>query len=140
MEPREHVLCVYGDNFIQSVKYKLTFLPLNDFCTAHVKKIVEVEPELNEKKTEMATFQREYMDLKKRWEAAKQRLKEEDEFVTRRLKERDDTYEGEKTLSIAYYLCLLDLFEAAAAPYKPISVPNSKSSSGFFSSIFGNKS
>uniref|UniRef100_A0A914EH59 J domain-containing protein n=1 Tax=Acrobeloides nanus TaxID=290746 RepID=A0A914EH59_9BILA len=126
LEAREHVLCVYGDNFIQSVKYKLTFLPLNEFCMDHVIKLKEIEPDIINKKNEMASFQREYMDLKKRWEAAKQRLKEEDDYITKKLKDRDDTYE--------------EMFEAAAAPYKPPMTQNNKSSSGFFSSIFGSKS
>lgn len=66
LEAREHVLCVYGDNFIQSVKYKLTFLPLNEFCMDHVIKLKEIEPDIINKKNEMSSFQREYMDLKKR--------------------------------------------------------------------------
>lgn len=67
LEAREHFLCVYGDNFIQSVKYKITLLPLSEFCQEAVDKITTVEPVLSEKRNEMSTFQKEYMDLKRRY-------------------------------------------------------------------------
>lgn len=66
MEAGEHILCVYGDNFIQSAKYKLVFLPLNDYCDSLRNKITTLEPILTEKKIVMAEFQKEYMDLEKR--------------------------------------------------------------------------
>lgn len=61
-----------------------------------------------------------------RWEAAKERLKREDEEISKMLKERDSVYE--------------DLFETCAAPFAPVQVPNNKSSGGFFSNLFGSKS
>lgn len=69
METREHILCVYGDNFFNSVKYKITFLPLNDneSCQNNVRVITDVEPKLVTKKSEMSIFQEEYMSLKKRF-------------------------------------------------------------------------
>lgn len=66
LEAREHILCVYGDNFIQSVKYKLVFLPLHEYCQPYVQKLNELEPTLTNRKNEMADFQKEYMDLKKK--------------------------------------------------------------------------
>lgn len=68
LECREHIVCVYGDNFFQSVKYKIVFLPLNgeEECTQTVELIKQVEPILTEKKKEMSKFQEEYMDLKRK--------------------------------------------------------------------------
>jgi hypothetical protein len=140
-------LCVYGDNFFQSVKYKLTFLPLNEHCSPAVDSISTIEPALSEKKTQMAEFQKEYMDLKKRfvseapsgyplgicislrWETAKEKLKKEDEDITKLLKNRDEAYD--------------ELYNTCAAPYHianpagPTSHAKS-SSGGLFSSFFGN--
>jgi len=75
LEQRDHTLCVYGDNFFQTVRYKITFLPLNAYTRSTIEKIKAIEPILVDKKKEMQEFQKEYMDLKKRWEAAKDRLK-----------------------------------------------------------------
>jgi hypothetical protein len=84
LESREHILCVYGifiqflcsttihyinlgDNFFQSVKYKISFLPLNSYTQPAIEKIRAVEPVLITKKKEMQEFQREYMDLKRKY-------------------------------------------------------------------------
>lgn len=69
LEKREHILCVYGDNFFNSIKYKITFYPLtsSENLQKNIKLITEIEPKLINKKTEMSTFQVEYMDLKKRF-------------------------------------------------------------------------
>jgi hypothetical protein len=48
---------------------------------------------LSEKKQEMAEFQKEYMDLKKKWEEAKNKLKKEEEEITANLKSRDEAYD-----------------------------------------------
>lgn len=56
-----------GDNFFQSVKFKLIFLPLNAECSAQISQLKELGPELIDKKREMATFQKEYMEIKKKY-------------------------------------------------------------------------
>lgn len=66
MEIGEHILCIYGDNFIQSAKYKLVFLPLNEYCEPIRNKITTLEPILTSKKSEMVEFQKVYMDLEKK--------------------------------------------------------------------------
>ncbi|KAI1717121.1 dnaJ domain-containing protein [Ditylenchus destructor] len=123
LENRDHFLCVYGDNFFQSVKYKVIFMPLNPECQPIVERITGVEPTLSLKKNDMAEFQKEYMDLKKRYEAAKARLKNEDEGINKMLKERDEAYD--------------DLFTECMAPYASVVQPAQKGNSGLFSSFFG---
>lgn len=66
LECRDHILCVYGDNFFQSVKYKLLFLPLTGKCDGVVSELTSIEPALSQKRLEMATFQKEYMEIKKK--------------------------------------------------------------------------
>jgi len=119
LEKGEHVLCVYGDNFFQSVKYKIAFLPLNSSNYSAVEKIRAIEPVLTSKKREMQEFQKEYMDLKKRWEAAKERLKKEEEEINTYTKSRDDAYE--------------ELFESASLPYVCIQAQNNSKSKGISS-------
>lgn len=65
LEPREHLICVYGDNWIKDVKYQLRFYP----AAAHVEPvgdIMESEKFLLAKKTEMSKFQEEYVEAKKK--------------------------------------------------------------------------
>ncbi|KAH7724462.1 DnaJ domain-containing protein [Aphelenchoides avenae] len=114
-----------GKGSIHSVKYKITMLPLSEFCHEAVEKITTVEPTLTEKRNEMSTFQREYMDLKRRYEAAKERLKKEDEDITKMLKNRDEAYE--------------QLFETAQLPYVPQTVQTTSKNNGGFFSLFSGK-
>ncbi|KAI6187885.1 J domain-containing protein [Aphelenchoides besseyi] len=103
LEPYSHILCVYGDNFFQSVKYKLIFLPLDDSCSEVVEKLKVLGPELSEKKRDI-------------YEENKKRLKEEDEAITNQLRAHDDAYE--------------DLFNSAYEKYADKNISPSKSSSG----------
>jgi hypothetical protein len=41
-------------------------LPLNEECSDQIEKLKQLGPELVDKKREMATFQKEYMDVKKK--------------------------------------------------------------------------
>ncbi|CAD5221460.1 unnamed protein product [Bursaphelenchus xylophilus] len=118
LEVRDHFLCVYGDNFFQSVKYKLQFLPLNDKCREAINEISQLEPSLTQKRTEMSIFQKEYMDIKKKYEENKERLKREDEGILKQLQSRDEAYEK--------------LHQAAMEDYADRTVTPSKSSGGLF--------
>jgi len=120
LEPYDHILCVYGDNFFQSVKYKLIFLPLNEDCSEVINDLKKLGPELTDKKRDMASFQRDYMEIKKKYEENKKRLKDEDEGITAKLKEHDEAYD--------------QLFEAAFKDYADKNVSPSKSGGlfGFF--------
>lgn len=113
LEVREHILCVYGDNFFQSVKYKITFLPLSAYANPSVEKIRSIEPFLISKRREMQEFQKEYMDIKKKWESAKERLKKEEDEIASNLKAREEAYE--------------ELYETASLPYQQsVQQPNGK--------------
>lgn len=124
LQPGQHILAVYGDNFLQMVKYKISFLPLSNASLEAVEKIKEIEPNLVTKKQEMAEFQKEYMDLKKKWEAAKERLKKEEEEISTSLKKRDEAYE--------------ELFDACAKSFPSMqTIHPAKSNGGGFFSFFG---
>uniref|UniRef100_A0A915DVI2 Uncharacterized protein n=1 Tax=Ditylenchus dipsaci TaxID=166011 RepID=A0A915DVI2_9BILA len=71
----------------------------------------------------MADFQKEYMDLKKRYEAASNRLKAEDRTVSQLLHEREHAYE--------------ELFETCLLSNAPVSLSTKKpSGKNLFSSFF----
>ena len=118
LEPYDHFLCIYGDNFFQSVKYKLIFLPLNDQCSTVIDAIKQIGPQLVEKKRDMGTFQKDYMDVKKRYEENKKRLKDEDDGITAKLKEHEEAYDS--------------LFEEAFKDHAEKNTTPSKSGGGLF--------
>lgn len=124
METRKHLIGVYGDNFIQEGKFKIAFYPVVEHSLDTVSTITQLEPDLLKKKEEMAKFQKEYMDLKRRYEEAKERLKREDTEILEKLKTRDNLYDT-----------LVKESEVAFAP-PPSEVATNKSSN-FFSKIFG---
>ncbi|TKR77602.1 hypothetical protein L596_018537 [Steinernema carpocapsae] len=122
LDERDHILCVYGDNWIKTVKYKLTFVPLSAQAAESVLELNELETNLAEKKTDMAQFQTEYTEAKKRYEAAKKRLKEEDEGISKCLKRRDVLYD--------------ELFDQSCQPFAAKISPSNSSNKGFFGDSF----
>lgn len=89
LDSRKHILCVYGDNWINSVKlvfllsfllisfhfssfipffrYAISFLPIDDRSMEDFTNIQELEKELSSKKSEMTRFQIEYTNAKKKY-------------------------------------------------------------------------
>jgi DnaJ-domain-containing protein 1 len=112
LENRNHIIMVYGDNFYQTAKYKLSFLPLNEACTSIVREIQDVEPMLKDKKREMAAFKKEYMDLKRKYEAASFKVKNEEHHIVELLQHRNAVYD--------------DLYKECALPYVSLAIPDKK--------------
>ncbi|KAE9420233.1 hypothetical protein Angca_009490, partial [Angiostrongylus cantonensis] len=103
LDSRKHILCVYGDNWLNSVKYSITFLPISANSMVHLEEITKVEKILLAKKTEMAKFQTEYADAKKKFEEAVERLKREDKDIQEKLKAREKAYDEVISTSQANY-------------------------------------
>ncbi|EYB84276.1 hypothetical protein Y032_0320g2399 [Ancylostoma ceylanicum] len=104
LDSRKHILCVYGDNWLNSVKYSITFLPISNDSAVHLKEITEVEKDLLAKKTEMAKFQTEYAEAKKKFEEAVERLKREDKEIQEKLKTREKAYEDVINMSQSKFM------------------------------------
>ncbi|KAI6212854.1 hypothetical protein M3Y94_00078300 [Aphelenchoides besseyi] len=92
LEPRDHVLCVYGDNYCQSVTYNLIFLPFNENCSELMETLNTLGPELTEKKNQIAAFRDEYMEIKKKYQENERKLKEEDKAIAEKLQTQKDTW------------------------------------------------
>uniref|UniRef100_A0A0N5BXS3 J domain-containing protein n=1 Tax=Strongyloides papillosus TaxID=174720 RepID=A0A0N5BXS3_STREA len=119
----DQIVCVYGDQFLTKTKYSIQILPLNEECNGTIDNIRDLETTLTSKKAEMAKFQNEYTEAKKRYEEAKQKLKDEDKFILDSLKNRDKLYD--------------DLYEVCQRPFIDKTISNGKKSSkSFFGSIF----
>lgn len=63
----------------------------------------QLEKQLFVKKKDMSQFQRDYMDLKKKFEAAVERLKQEDKEIQESLTNREKLYEAAIEQSQALY-------------------------------------
>ncbi|KAK5975803.1 DNaJ domain (Prokaryotic heat shock protein) [Trichostrongylus colubriformis] len=104
LDSRKHILCVYGDNWLNSVKYTITFMPISSDSMKPFEEIVELEKILLAKKTEMAKFQTEYAEAKKKFEDACEKLKREDKDIQEKLKTREKAYEEVIATSQAKYM------------------------------------
>ncbi|CAI4231078.1 unnamed protein product [Auanema sp. JU1783] len=93
LDNRKHFLCVYGDNWLNLVKYTITFLPIADESIEVFNEITTNERVLLQKKTEMAKFQNEYTEAVRKYEAAVERLKQEDKAISKLIKEREEYYD-----------------------------------------------
>lgn len=65
LEPGKHLFCVYGDNWLQDVKYSVQVL-IAESGSSKVSEIQELEKTLKQKKEVMTQFQTEFMDAKKK--------------------------------------------------------------------------
>merc|ERR1712241_1442304 len=68
--PGQHLFCVYGDNWVQSVKYNLQVLVAEPRDEMNALKIMETEIRLADKKDHLEKFQPEFYELIKSRESA----------------------------------------------------------------------
>lgn len=92
LEPREHLLAVYGDNWLQSVKFQLKWMEAESNSPA-IATITDTEKKLSAKKEQMTQFQTEFMDAKRKFEAACQRLETETKDIVELMQLRERSYE-----------------------------------------------
>ncbi|CAI5445813.1 unnamed protein product [Caenorhabditis angaria] len=121
LDSRKHYFAVYGDNWINDVKYNVSFTPVSKDSKEKLMEITELEKVLGDKKTDMLKFQREFAEAKRVFEAACERIKLEDKFITESLKKREELYD--------------DVISKSRAPFQNQISP-SKSSKGFLGGWF----
>jgi len=90
--PGTHLFCVYGDNWFQSVRYTLRCLVAVHPEADCVKTIQTAEEKLSEKKKELEKFQTEFCEIKKKYDAAKERLENDVKEITELIQEREGAY------------------------------------------------
>ncbi|XP_063718783.1 uncharacterized protein LOC134845673 [Symsagittifera roscoffensis] len=102
LNPGRHLFCVYGDNWINDVKFQIQFLaccPREGEAGNIVRNIQETESKMSRKKTQLQKFQTEYMAAKKAFEEAEKKLKEESDEITQLLKDRQSSYDKYKQMA-----------------------------------------
>ena len=92
LEKGTHLFGVYGDNWFQSCKYTIQAL-VGEKDILPIFAIQNNEKRIMEKKKELEGFQEEFMELKKKFEAACERLEKDTKDTVELLKERDANYE-----------------------------------------------
>lgn len=90
--PGTHLFCVYGDNWFQSVRYTLRCLVAVPPDTDCVTTIKTTEDKLATKKKELETFQSEFCEIKKKYDAARERLETDVKEITELIQEREGAY------------------------------------------------
>lgn len=90
--PGTHLFCVYGDNWFQSVRYTLRCLVAVQPEADCVKTIQTAEEKLADKKRDLEKFQSEFCEIKKKYDAAKERLENDVKEITELIQEREGAY------------------------------------------------
>jgi len=121
LRPGNHLFCVYGDNWFQSVRYNLRCLVAQPKETAEVQTIISSEERLARKKKELEGFQSEFCEIKKKYEAAKERLENDVKEISELVNERAEAYTSYNEGSASKYITT-------------VSVPD-KNHEGFMSSF-----
>merc|ERR1719166_135201 len=101
--PGTHLFCVYGDNWFQSVRYTLRCLVAVPQDTDCVTTIKSTEEKLANKKKELETFQSEFCEIKKKYDAARERLENDVKEITELIQEREGAYTDYQDASALKY-------------------------------------
>ena len=88
----QHLFCVYGDNWFQSVKYNLQVLVAEPRDEMNAIKIMEAEIRLADKKEHLEKFQPEFCELKKKFEEACKELEGDIKEIDELIKSRESAY------------------------------------------------
>jgi len=99
IESGDHLICVYGDNWLKSINFALTAIPVksdNDTVSA----ILNADEAVRLKKETLVQFQEEYTKAKEQYEAAMKRLEEHNLTTQQLIQARDEIYERFEKLSI----------------------------------------
>jgi len=124
LQAGRHLFCVYGDNWINDVKFQIQFVVCNK-APEIVQEIQQTEARMAQKKTELQKFQTEYMTARKAFEEAEKKLKDEHDLITTLMKDRSAGYSSYKSLAKEKYVA------------RQIASQNGQASSGWFGGIFG---
>jgi len=90
--PGTHLFCVYGDNWFQSVRYNLQCLVAVNKEADCVKTIQTKEDKLAAKKKELENFQTEFCEIKKKYDAARDKLEQEAKEISELIQARETAY------------------------------------------------
>jgi len=101
--PGTHLFCVYGDNWFQSVRYTLRCLVAVPQDTDCVTTIKTTEEKLANKKKELEVFQSEFCEIKKKYDAARERLENDVKDITELIQEREGAYTDYQDASALKY-------------------------------------
>ena len=94
LTPGTHLLCVYGDNWFQTVKYSIRCLVATDPMSEVAERVKVTELLLSEKKQQLETFRPDFCDIKKKYEEACKKLVEDINETLELLGQRDQAYNG----------------------------------------------
>jgi hypothetical protein len=99
----QHLICVYGDNFIGKTFYNILAVPALNDCE-DVKVMQELDQKVLAKKAEMELLHEEYIASRNRYEACLRRLKDETVEVDDLIDNREAAYSNFLEASARAYL------------------------------------
>jgi len=100
LEPGDHLVCVYGDNFLNAAKISLTAIAVSQATQMLQSSIKNIDSEVINKRQVIREFQDEYLAARKVWDEIQQRLALHADDINRMIHEREVTYDEFLKLSL----------------------------------------
>lgn len=136
--PGTHLFCVYGDNWFQSVRYTLRCLVAVPPDTDCVTTIKSTEEQLATKKKDLEGFQTEFCEIKKKYDAAKERLENDVKEITELIQEREGAYTDYQDASALKYSHVQATARSSASTQNPAgNIPLIGGITGGIGKLFG---
>ncbi|KRX41356.1 Chaperone protein dnaJ 15, partial [Trichinella sp. T9] len=103
IQPGEHLICIFGDNWFKDTNVKVKLLTA-ECDTVAFQTIRKCEENLKNYKEEMNNFKTEFLDAKKRYETAVAKLENYSKEITDNLSRRESAYAEFVDSSAAKYV------------------------------------
>ncbi|CAM9442827.1 unnamed protein product [Chrysoparadoxa australica] len=92
LKPGDHLVCVYGDNWLRSASFSLAAIPLAPNTKSEQEAIVALDQEMMQRKEELHAFQEQFVVAKKAWEETLSKLEEQAASTEQLIQDRAQAY------------------------------------------------
>ncbi|CAM9582401.1 unnamed protein product [Discosporangium mesarthrocarpum] len=92
LEAGDHLLGVYGDNWLRPATFSVMAIPLNPAAQKEAEAVVNVDVQLVVQRETLKTFKMEFLEAKKRWETTLGQLEEMTSTTQELIRAREKLY------------------------------------------------
>eukprot|EP00903_Cladosiphon_okamuranus_P008939 g8555.t1 len=103
LEAGDHLVCVYGDNWLRAASFSLMAIPLSARATEEQDSIKSVDAQLVAQREQLKAFKPEYLEAKAKWEATLGKLEELTTHTTELVRAREVVYDQLVGASLSTY-------------------------------------
>eukprot|EP00752_Nemacystus_decipiens_P007263 g6501.t1 len=103
LEAGDHLVGVYGDNWLRAASFSLMAIPLSARATEEQASVVSVDAQLVAQREQLKAFKPEYLEAKAKWEATLGKLEELTTHTTELVRAREVVYDQLVGASLSAY-------------------------------------